>query len=33
VTSKHAIRVQEESAEGYHDAAEKLLNRLGFITD
>jgi hypothetical protein len=33
VTSKHAIRVQEESAEGYHDAAEKLLNRLGYITD
>jgi hypothetical protein len=32
VTSKHAIRVQEESAEGYHDAAEKLLNRLGYVT-
>jgi hypothetical protein len=32
VTSKHAIRVQEESAEGYHDAAEKLLNRLGYLT-
>ncbi len=30
VTSKHAIRVQEESAEGYHDATEKLLNRLGY---
>lgn len=30
VTSKHAIRVVEESAEGYHDAVEKLINRLGF---
>jgi TIR domain len=32
VTTKHAIRVQEESAEGYYDAAEKLLNRLGYTT-
>jgi hypothetical protein len=31
VTSKHAIRVQEESAEGYFDATNKLLNRLGYI--
>jgi hypothetical protein len=30
VTGKHAIRVQEESAEGYHNATEKLLNRLGY---
>jgi TIR domain len=30
VLTKHAIRVQDESAEGYYDAAEKLLNRLGY---
>lgn len=30
ITSKHAIRVIEESAEAYHDAVEKLINRLGY---
>ncbi|MEP7285925.1 MAG: toll/interleukin-1 receptor domain-containing protein, partial [Chloroflexota bacterium] len=30
--SKNAIRVKEESAEAYHEAVEKLINRLGFVT-
>jgi hypothetical protein len=29
LNTKNAIRVHEESAEGYHDAINKLLNKLG----